>query len=99
MYLVGELALRDERKFYEYARKVLPLLERHGGEVLGVTDAVSVIEGKRRPGLVVLHRWPSREAFDAFWTSPEYAPLRRLRQEAADSQIITFEGLSGKGPK
>ena len=92
LYLVAELEVHDAEKLAEYGRLVQPVMERNGGEIIGASLAgTQSREGDWNPGLVILHRWRSREDFERMWNSEEYEPIRRLRHEACDSRIVTFE--------
>lgn len=92
MYLLAEMNVRDAKKLAAYAQRVAPLVAAHGGEILAVSaGGADVIEGEGPPPLLAFHRWPSRECFDRFWNSPEYAPLRALRHQACDTRITVFE--------
>ena len=92
MYLVAEMRVRDRDKLLRYAAEVQPLMSRYGGRIIAVSGAgAELIEGEGDPPLIILHRWESRAGFDAFWRSPEYEPLRRLRHEACETRITVFE--------
>ncbi len=92
MHLIAELEVRDWDKLAEYGRRVQPLMRAAGGEIVGTSArGTQVMEGDWDDALLIIHRWRSREAFDAFWQSPEYAPLLELRHEACDSRIVTFD--------
>lgn len=92
LHLIAELWVRDPDRLLEYGRRVQRLMSRAGGEIVGVSVAgAEVREGAREPGLLIIHRWCSRTAFEAFWESPEYEALRRLRHQASDARIVTFE--------
>lgn len=91
MYLVAELTVHDREKLLRYAAAVQPIMARHGGRILGVSaGGARVVEGDWDPQLLVIHRWDSEAGFDAFWESPEYQPVKRLRHEACDSRIAVF---------
>lgn len=95
LHLIAELWVRDPDKLLEYGRRVQRLMRRAGGEIVGVsTTGAEVREGAREPGLLIIHRWRSRAAFEAFWESPEYEALRRLRHQASDARIVTFESTA-----
>ncbi len=94
MYLVAELDVRDRDKLVEYAAEVQPIMARYGGRILGFSaGGARVLEGDWTPQLLVVHEWRSQADFDAFWESDDYRPVKRLRHEACDARIATFEGL------
>jgi uncharacterized protein (DUF1330 family) len=94
MLLVAELRVRDREKLRRYAAEVVPLMARYGGRILATSaGGADVLEGDWEPGLVVVHQWRSRADFDAFWSSPEYAPIKKLRHEACDSRIAVFDAV------
>ena len=79
-YLVIELAVRDWDKLNQYSARALPLMREHGGRVVAMSrPSDRAIEGQWSPDLLIVHRWESLERFEAFWNSPRYAPLKRLR--------------------
>lgn len=91
-HLVAELSVRDPAKLLEYGRLVQPRMEASGGEIVAVSAAgCQTREGEWDPGLMIIHRWRSRAAFEEMWESGDYVPIRQLRHEAADSRIVTFE--------
>ncbi len=92
MILIAELRVRDPAKLRRYAAQLAPLMATFGGRILAASvRGEEVLEGDRPSALHVVHEWESRERFDAFWHSPEYAPLRALRHEACDAHIVVFE--------
>ena len=90
LYLVAELRVNEPAKLGEYARDVAPLLARFGGRIVAL-GRPELLEGATECHVLVVQRWPSRAAFDAFWTSTDYEPLKRLRHEAADSRLLLVD--------
>jgi uncharacterized protein (DUF1330 family) len=75
---VTELDVRDPKGFAEYGRRVFPLMQEAGAEVLGVSlGELETVEGEERRTVWVVSRWPSREAFHSFFADDRYLPLRR----------------------
>lgn len=92
MFLIAEMRVLDAEKLLEYGRRVQPILEAAGGKILGTSArGAEVMEGEWETGLLVIHRWRSRSAFDAFWQSDAYQPVMELRHEACETRIITFD--------
>jgi len=46
------------------------------------------------PKRVVILEFPSVERAKAWWDSPEYRPLRALRQRASRGDLLLVEGLA-----
>ncbi|HBE93348.1 MAG TPA: hypothetical protein DDW55_12830 [Gammaproteobacteria bacterium] len=46
------------------------------------------------PGqVVVLHEWPDRQAFHAWYASDDYRPWKKMRFAAASANIVLINGL------
>jgi uncharacterized protein (DUF1330 family) len=68
--------------YARYAEAVGPLLAGVGGEVLYAGQAAIPAIGENSWDLVLLVRYPSRQAFLDMVGSPEYAEISHLRSEA-----------------
>lgn len=92
VYAIAEQIVHDAAKFDEYRKAVAPLIERFGGKYLnnGVTR---VLDGKAwKPERVIIIEFPDKEALDGWYNSPEYKPMKKLRDEAATVMLIALEG-------
>ncbi len=87
IYLVAQVDIKDKERFLDYQNTVLPFLEEKQVEVLAVDDSPATIEGKETGNRMALIRFEDREAFDAFWNSPEYREMAKIRFESADATI------------
>ena len=91
-YLIVTAQLRDREQFLAgYAPAAAALTARFGGEYVLRAAGAEVIEGEHPGGSVVVSRWPDKAAALAFWSSPEYADVRRLREGIADCQVLIVE--------
>ena len=91
-YLVITAQIRDRGRFLAgYARAAAALTARCGGEYMLRAAGAEVLEGDHPGGSVVVSRWPDKAAALAFWNSPEYAEVRRLREGIADCQVVVVE--------
>ena len=52
-----------------------------------------MLEGDWEPTRLVVLEFPDMASLRAWYDSPEYAPLKVLRQGAADGRLIAVEGL------
>jgi uncharacterized protein (DUF1330 family) len=92
-YLIVDVSVKDPARYADYIRQVPAVIARHGGEYLVRGGAVDVIEGDWTPSRLVVMRFPTREALQGYLDDPDYAPLRDLRREVADSIVIAADGL------
>jgi uncharacterized protein (DUF1330 family) len=91
-YFVVNLDVRDPERFATYREKVATVVADHGGRYLVRGGELHPVEGALGFKRLVILEFPSVEAARRFYGSPEYAPLLRLRQECAASDIVLAEG-------
>lgn len=86
-YMVAEVDWHDQGALAKYVQGHSELLAKYGGEILVATEDVETIEGKWRPRLLGIIRFPSKRDFHAWYSSGEYAPRLALRLKHADSKV------------
>ncbi|WP_158900819.1 DUF1330 domain-containing protein [Burkholderia sp. L27(2015)] len=92
-YVVVQEIVEDETKFSQYREKVMPILEQHGGRFLVRGGNMKVVEGEwPYPRLVILE-FPTREAVDTWYSSPEYQAILPLRLQGCKSNLIVVDGI------
>jgi uncharacterized protein (DUF1330 family) len=93
-YAIANIRITDPDRFPEYASAVPQTIERYGGRYLARGGDVEVLEGEWEPQRLVILEFESVERLREWYDSPEYAPLKRLREEVAASQlVVVVEGL------
>lgn len=95
-YLVAFVTAHTLDWFSDYGANVPPIVRRHGGRYLAVPkvmpNAVELVEGTgSAPGGIVLFSFPSMDAIKSFLEDPEYAPYRKARIAATESNFFAFE--------
>jgi len=58
---------------------------------------VDTLEGPWQPNRLVIVEFPSVERARAWWSSPEYADAKALRQQTSDGSLIVIEGVAVDG--
>ena len=91
-YVIGDIEVTDPKLYDDYRKHVLATIEKHGGRFLVRGGAVDALEGGWSPKRMVLVEFPSMAEARAWYRSPEYAPLIRLRQKASRGRLILVEG-------
>ena len=91
-YLVITAQIHDRAKLIEgYGRASAELTARFGGEYIIRAPGLDVLEGDHPGGSLVISRWPDKATALAFWNSPDYAQVRKLREGIADCQVLIVE--------
>jgi uncharacterized protein (DUF1330 family) len=92
-YLIGEITVTDPVGYEEYRQLAPATVAQYGGQYLSRPGTVQHLEGGWTPERFVLLQFESVEALTMWWESPEYRPLRELRERSARSHIILSDGV------
>lgn len=91
-FIVGHITVKDAEKWAEYCRRVPGTVAPWGGEVLARGTRTSVLAGEHDHTDTVVIRFPDTGSVNAWHDSPAYQELAKLRRQAADVVIISYEG-------
>jgi uncharacterized protein (DUF1330 family) len=92
-YLLFRSRYDDPQALRPYGRAVIELAAKFGGRFIVLADAPEPVEGTPDTRRVVIMEFPSLAAARAFWTSAEYAEVKKLREGlAGEIDAILFEG-------
>ena len=93
-YMIVQIAITDEGRWQKYREAVAPLITRMGGKYVVRGGKVETLEGRPHDGRrMVMFEFPSMDAVHAFWNSPDYVPIKKLRERAAVLDIWAVEGV------
>ena len=94
IYLVFENEIHDVAAYDRYKAAVKPMVEAAGGEYLTRDGKVTVLTGDWHPKRVVIFKWPSQQALQAFMSSEEYQPWKKLRESVTTTKsLVLVEGM------
>lgn len=91
-YWIARVDVRDSERYKDYITTAKPAFERYGAKFLARGGAFTELEGSSRARNVVIE-FPSMQAATDCYNSPEYQAAARIRQEAADAEMIVVEGV------
>lgn len=93
-YLVGFFQISDPQKYHaEYVKPALTLIAKHGGKPLIIADASETKEGRLPDGRFVVIEFPSMQAAEAFYSDPDYQPIKPVRQALTKSTLAFVHGM------
>ncbi len=82
--------VKDRDKFLaNYSPAAAKLVAQFGGQYIIRGPGAAQLEGSGGAGAsVAVSEWPDKEAALAFWNSPEYAEVKKLREGLADVSVL-----------
>jgi uncharacterized protein (DUF1330 family) len=92
-YVIADVEVIDSMAYAEYREKVPATVAAYGCRYIARGGAVDLLEGEWAPARCVLLEFASMAQLKALWDSPEYTPLRAIRQRATKSRLVAVEGL------
>lgn len=92
-FVFDNVEVTDPDALADYASKTLPTVEAHGGRYVIRGGRTELKEGNWLPTFPVVIEFADMRAANAWYDSPEYAPLKAQRQRAGtfNAAIIASE--------
>ena len=91
-YVIVDIEVIDPGRYEEYKKLAAPTVTAYGGRYVVRGGATETLEGDWVPKRFVVLEFETVEQAKAWWSSPEYAPAKALRQQTANTQMIVAEG-------
>jgi len=92
-YVIVDIQIHDPAAYEEYKPLAHAAILQYGGRYLARGGAAEQLEGTRVPHRVVILEFASAEQAKAWWSAPEYAEAKALRQRVATTEMLLVEGL------
>lgn len=94
VYVVSRLSIQDAQSMQRYVDQVVPVVQAFGGKYLVRGSKVRALEGRWESDRMVVLEFPDEEGAMKWYHSPEYRPLRDLRQSSAQAVILLADGVA-----
>ena len=91
-FVIAAETVKDESMFAEYRKAVPATIEAFGGKFIARGGGLTLLEGEWKHPRVVIIEFPSREAAEAWYASPEYRKIIGLRLDSTAGNLIIIEG-------
>ena len=87
---IAHVTVTDEDSYGKYAKLAGPAIEKHGGYFIARAGRYVQLEGKDRPRNVVA-KFPSVEAAETCYHSPEYQEALSHARGASERELLIVE--------
>ncbi len=92
-YIIVDIDITDPATYEEYKKLTPDSLVPYDGKFIVRGGGTETLEGQWQPNRIVILEFPTLEKAKAWWSSPEYEPAKKLRQQAANTNMIMVEGF------
>lgn len=92
-FLIADIDVHDPETYTNYREQNPDIVNKFGGRYVALGGDIKVLEGDWKPRRTVIIEFPDMEAITAFYDSPEYTELRKIRHKSADSRLVAIETL------
>jgi uncharacterized protein (DUF1330 family) len=100
-YLIGQIDVSNPDGYArEYLPKAREIIKAHGGQLVAAAGAagagsqVVAVDGEA-PKRVVIYRYPSMEALQAWRNDPAYVQVRQVGEKYATYHTFAVQGATG----
>lgn len=83
IYTVISFEIKDEESLKHYTKNVSKTVDQYGGKTIAVQHGVDMLVGQSHSDVQVIQKWPSKQSLIKWLESPEYAPLKAIRDRSA----------------
>jgi len=90
-FLSVTVRVKNPEKLQQYISQVPATIAAHGGEKVSRGKVVKTLAGSAEYQIAAVFRFPSLDALEGWYGSPEYQNLIALREESAEMNIIALQ--------
>lgn len=92
-FLIADIDVKDPEAYAAYRAGSPDIVNKFGGRYVALGGEVKVLEGDWHPRRTIILEFPDMAAIDAWYGSPEYQELQKIRLKSADSRLVAMETL------
>ena len=94
VYVIVDISIHDAAIYERYKLLAPATLAIYGGKYLVRGGETTLLEGTWNPSRLVILEFASAEAVNRWWSSPEYAEAKALRQSCTHTNMLILDGPS-----
>ena len=91
-YLIAQINVINEESYKEYLKNVTSIVQKYGGEYIVRAGKFKTMLGEWQYKRNVIIKFPSYEIAMKWYNSEEYFPIRKIREENSEGNVIIIEG-------
>ena len=92
-YIIAQINVKNDENYKEYLKNVTTIANKYGGEYIIRAGNFEIMEGKWEYKRNVVIKFPSIQKAREFYDSVEYQPIKKIRIDYSDSNLIIIDGI------
>ena len=92
-YVVVQINITNKEPYKKYLEKVTSIALKYGGEYIVRGGNYKLMLGKWDYERTVIIRFPSYDIALEWYNSEEYAPVKKIREDNSEGNLIIIDGL------
>ena len=92
-YVIANIDVKNPEAYKEYVGKVVPTVNKFGGEYIVRAGAYKVMEGEWKNPRTVVIKFPNYEKALEWYDSEEYKPVKPIRLKNSVGNMIIIKGV------
>jgi uncharacterized protein (DUF1330 family) len=92
-YVFVDIDIVDPVGFDEYRKRVVPMVQKWGGQYLVAGGNVETLEGDWQPKRIVMIEFPSMSRAKEWLNCDEYREAGKIRHRTARTNMVLIEGM------
>lgn len=92
-YLIARVEVEDIAFLKDYLAATPPVIKKYHGKFIARGGSTITFEGPEETRRIVLIEFPSLSDAKAFYHSPEYTEVRKLREGIAVGEFVAVDGV------
>ncbi len=92
-YFIVDVDVKNPQAYEAYKQAAAASIAQYGGRYLVRGGKHDVLEGQWHPTRLVILEFPTVETAKRWYTSPEYAKVKPIRLQHAESDLVLVEGM------
>tara|TARA_B110000014_G_C19498923_1_gene269598 strand:+ start:67 stop:354 length:288 start_codon:yes stop_codon:yes gene_type:complete len=92
-YIVVQINIKNKEPYKEYLRQVTPIVEKYKGEYIIRGGNYKTMLGNWDYERTVVIKFPTYDMATKFYNSQEYFPVKKIREDNSDGNLIIIEGI------
>tara|TARA_Y100001960_G_scaffold287691_1_gene326104 strand:+ start:925 stop:1212 length:288 start_codon:yes stop_codon:yes gene_type:complete len=92
-YLIAQINVTNEESYKEYLSKVTSIVKKYDGEYIIRAGKFTTVLGEWKYNRNVVIKFPSYDIAINWYNSKEYLPIREIRENNSEGNVIIIEGV------